>query len=179
MAELLRHIFSHCFFNNDAHHFEHSGILLDLAEPGEQPQETRRFARHAYTFCDFMAIREVVSSMVPTALKPCPSCQNVVKDDVAESSRDLRKVRLRKECTWDECELQPLSSLQPHLWRRHSDESVRDMQAYLLEQQRNLATVLSNNLRPAWGSGSSHQASSAMQNTVVYPLSATIGFTLT
>ena len=117
ISELLRLTLRKCFFDKDGHDLEGNGVLLDISEAGDGQEEVRLFAKHTYTFCDFLALKEVMCAMGATALKPCPCCQNVVKEDLASGG------------------LLPLSSLDAHLWRRHTDQSVRDIQTYLATQK--------------------------------------------
>ena len=70
----------------------------------------RLFARHAQTICDFNALRDLLCSMGASGLKACPSCQHITKDDVAQAAPGG--------------ELQPLSSLDMHKWKKHTDKNM-------------------------------------------------------
>ena len=117
MSQLVKHVLRKCFFDNEGFNLETSGIFLD--ESADMGVPMRLFARHAYTICDFNALKELLQAMGAKGLKPCPSCSNVVKDDLAEHG-DL---------------LVPLSSLDPDTWKRHTDKSVVHLQDYLRAQK--------------------------------------------
>ena len=154
MSEFVKRVLQYCCFNTDAFDFEHAGLLLDMSENGQDKEYVRLFAKHTYTLCDVCAMKELLCSLGQNALKPCPSCQNVVKDDVACAARgcttdDLRKADLRKG--WARCTLQPVSSLDAHLWKRHTDQSVRDMQTYLGAQKATLSETSVGELETRMG----------------------------
>ena len=117
MSQLVKHVLRKCFFDNAGFNLETSGIFLDESAGMDVP--VRLFARHAYTICDFNALKALLQTMGQSGLKPCPSCSNVVKDDLAVHG-DL---------------LVPLSSLDPDTWKRHTDKSVVDLQDYLRAQK--------------------------------------------
>jgi hypothetical protein len=118
MSQTVKHIMRKCFFDTAGHNFATGGMHVDMSEPGEAPDMVRLFARHQYTIADFAALKEVVTSMGQRGLKPCPKCSNIVKDDCADGASLL-----------------PLSSLEPHRWRIHTDQTLRDTQAYLAAQK--------------------------------------------
>ena len=117
MSQLVKHVLRKCFFDTEGFNLETSGIFLDESAGMDVP--VRLFARHARTICDFNALKELLQSMGPSGLKPCPSCSNVVKDDLAVHGGSLV----------------PLSSLDPDTWKRHTDKSVVALQDYLRAQK--------------------------------------------
>ena len=114
MSQLVKHVLSKCFFDNEGFNLETSGVFLDESAGFDVP--VRLFARHAYTICDFAALKELLQSHGQSGLKPCPSCSNVVKDDLAAHAPG---------------DLVPLSSLDPGTWKRHTDKSVVRLQHFL------------------------------------------------
>ena len=78
----------------------------------------RLFATHSCTLGDFKALVELTGSMGQNGLRPCPSCSNIVKDDLADGHALLG-----------------LSSLEANKWELHTDQSVRDIQAHLCAQK--------------------------------------------
>ena len=134
MSQVVKHVMRNCFFNTESHHFEKGGLLLDMSEHGHGEDMVRLFAVHQWTICDFLAIKELLLSMGAGGLKPCPSCSNIAKDDIADGNEVL-----------------PLSSLETHKWKRHTDESVREVQTYLREQKPGLSKTAFGDLESRMG----------------------------
>ena len=161
MSQVVKHVMRNCFFNPKSHNFETSGLLLDMSEPAPgQPAQgldmVRLFARHAYTICDFAALKELLTSLGPTALKPCPACCNIVKDDVADGH-----------------DLLPLSSLETHKWKLHTDQSVRDMQAYLRAHKGRISKTAFGELETRMGY---HYNANSVINDLLFKSISTLRF---
>ena len=94
----------------------------------------RLFATHSCTLADFKALVELTGSMGPSGLRPCPSCSNIVKDDLADGHALLG-----------------LSSLEAKKWKLHTDQSVRDIQAHLCAQKGLMAKTRFTDLQSRLG----------------------------
>jgi len=116
MGEFVKIALRTFFFNSDDHNFGTSGCKLDIWEEPAEP--TWLYATHTHTLADFAALCQLLGSLGQMALKPCPSCTNIVKDDLA-----------------DGVNLHPLSSLEPNKWEAHTDRSVRQIHTYLQERK--------------------------------------------
>ena len=142
MSQVVKHGMRNFFFNPESHNFETSGLLLDMSEPAQpvpgQPAQgqvmVRLFARHATTICDFASLKELLLSMGQGGLKPCPICINIVKDDLADGH-----------------DLFPLSSLETHKFKLHTDQTVRDLQAYLRTQKGRISKTAFGELETRMG----------------------------
>ena len=117
MSQLVKHVLKTCFFNEQGYHFERGGLTFNTGTADFLGCK-RLFARHEITIADFCALRAVLTSMGQNGLKPCPSCTNITKDDVA-----------------DGVSLLCLSNLDFKKCDRHTDHSVRELQAYLREEK--------------------------------------------
>jgi hypothetical protein len=161
MSQVVKHVMRNCFFNPKSHNFETSGLLLDMSEPAPgQPAQgldmVRLFATHAYTIGDFAALQALLMSFGPVALKPCPACCNIVKDDVADGH-----------------DLLPLSSLETHKWKLHTAQSVRDMQAYLRAQKGRISKTAYGELETRMGY---HYNANSVINDLLFKSISTLRF---
>ena len=108
-------------------------MLLDVSEAGDSSETVRIFATHDCTICDFAALKELLCSMGQSGLKPCPKCSNIVKDDLAL------------------CDLLPLSSLEYTRWKKHTDQSLRDIQSHMRRERTRITKTAFGELETRMG----------------------------
>ena len=108
-------------------------MLLDVSEAEDNSETVRIFATHDCTICDFAALKELLCSMGQSGLKPCPKCSNIVKDDLAH------------------CDLLPLSSLEYTRWKKHTDQSLRDIQSHMRRERTRITKTAFGELESRMG----------------------------
>ena len=114
-SQYLSIILSELFFNSDKCDFARHGMVLDLSENRDKSNLHTLMAKHFMTIGDEKALSEILTSKGHSGTKPCAMCRNLVDHRTDYSVHDITGTLL------------PLTNLQLHKWRLHSDDSVREV----------------------------------------------------